>query len=95
MVNILTSVNILVTINMYMFYAYRFICIYPHAYGVTCFQACYQGRGREAYKGLTEMGTLECWGGTDVITAAHSQVHLFTMRSFFCMLMSWRIQSNV
>lgn len=54
-----------------------------------------KGSSREDYKGLTGMGTLECWGGTDVITAAHSQVHLFTMRSFFCMLMTWRIQSGV
>ena len=33
-------------------------------------------------------------GGTDVITAALSQVHLFAMRSFFCMLMIWKIKSN-
>lgn len=43
---------------------------------------------REAFKGLIGRG------GTDVITAAHSQVHLFAMRSFFCMLMIWKIKSN-
>ena len=47
-----------------------------------------KGVGREAFKELTGRG------GTDVITAAHSQVHLFTMRSFFCMLMIWKIKSN-
>lgn len=71
-----------------------------HSYGSRglslCFPSCYQEEGsREACEGLTGMGTLECWGGTDVITVAHSQVHLFTMRSFFCMLMTWRLQSDV
>lgn len=47
------------------------------------------GPGGEASKGLSGAA------GTDVISAAHSQVHLLTMRSVFCMLMTWKIKSNV
>lgn len=80
---------------------HAYLCVLnPHSYGSRGLSLCFHvikegGKQRPACKELTGMGTLECWGGTDVITAAHSQVHLFTMRSFFCMLMTWRIQSDV
>lgn len=55
-------------------------------------------RKRDQQRGLERVnwnGHPRLLGGTDVITAAHSQVHLFTMRSFFCMLMIWKIKSSV
>lgn len=64
--------SIFVCVCIYMFFA----CIYRHlththihwGEGLSlCFQACFRGRGcsrgRKAFKGLTGVGTLNCWEG--------------------------------